>query len=137
MSSEYAELLLKRAKMFLESAEVNFSDRRFDVAAVEAEISAQLALKALIVKQGLEPLRTHAIRQLLSFIIDNRLLPSNILERVEDFARSNRERLIILERARAAGQYGLLLVDYDEAEVSINCARGVMDLVEKHWRLLG
>lgn len=137
MSLEFAELLLKRARMYLESAEINFINGRFDVAAVEAEISAQLALKALIVKQGLEPPRTHAIRQLLSFIVHTRLLPGNALEEIESFMRDNREKLIILERARAVGQYGLYQVDRDEAEVSIVCAKEVIGLVEKYWRIFG
>ncbi|MCY0867679.1 MAG: hypothetical protein OWQ48_00385 [Desulfurococcus sp.] len=37
----------------------NLADRRLDVAVVEDEIAAQLALKALIVKSGFEPPRNY------------------------------------------------------------------------------
>lgn len=133
MSLEYAELLLKRARMYLESAKVNLDNGRFDVAVVEAEIAAQLALKALITKQGLEPLRTHAIRQLFSFILENRLLPSNVIYEIAGFMKTNREKLIILERARAIGQYGSYPVDKDEAEIAVNIAREVLEIVERYW----
>lgn len=136
VSIEYAELLFRRARMYLESAVVNFSSGRFDVAAVEAEIAAQLALKALIAKLGFEPPRAHAIRQLLSFVIDNRLLQNEILEDIKNFIKHNREKLIVLERARAAGQYSGLQVDRDEAEISVSCAKEVLSVVEKCWKLI-
>lgn len=50
MSSMYAELLLKRARMFLEAAEVNFSNRRFDVVVVGAKTSTFSMTKNLIKK---------------------------------------------------------------------------------------
>lgn len=49
--------------------------------------------------------------------------------------KSYREKLIILERARMAGQYGLFSVDRDEAEIVIYCVREVVNLVEKYWRV--
>ena len=52
---------------------------------------------------------------------------------IESFMRGNREKLIVLERTRAAEQYGLFLVDYNEAEVSITCAGEVINLIEKYW----
>lgn len=133
MSFDYAELLFKRAKMFFESSESSFSSERLDVAVVEAEIAAQLALKALVVKLGFEPPRTRSVRQLFSFIIDNRLLPSSELEEIKNFTKFDREKLILIERARAIGQYGGSLVDRDEAEIIINCAKEVIALVEKYW----
>lgn len=136
MSVEYAELLFSRAKRYLESAMDNLASGRFDVAIVEAEIAVQLALKALIVKLGFEPPRTHAVRQLFSFIVDNMLLPDNVLEDIRNFIRCNREKLIIVERARIAGQYGAFDVDYDEAEITVNSAKEVLDVVEKLWRMV-
>ncbi len=75
------------------------------------------------------------IRQLFSFIIDNKLLPDNILEEIKDFTRRNREKLIIVERARIIGQYGATSIDLDEAEITVNTAKEVLDLAEKLWRM--
>lgn len=136
MSIEYAELLLSRAKRYLESAMSNLVSNRFDVAIVEAEIAAQLALKAFIVKLGFEPPRTHMIRQLLSFIIDNKLLPDEVLEDIKNFIKRNREKLIIVERARIVGRYGASSIDYDEAEITVNSAKEVLNIVEKLWRMV-
>ncbi|MEM1831556.1 MAG: hypothetical protein QXE70_10700 [Ignisphaera sp.] len=47
--------------------------------------------------------------------------------------RSNRKKLIVLERTRAAEQYDLFLVDYNERKVSITCVGEVINLVEKYW----
>ncbi|WP_245521862.1 HEPN domain-containing protein [Staphylothermus hellenicus] len=109
---------------------------RFDVAIVEAEIASQLALKALIVKIGFEPPRTHMVRQLFSFIIDNKLLPDNMLNIVRNYVKKNREKLIILERARIVGQYGASIVDHDEAEIAVNTAKEVLSVVEKLWKMV-
>ena len=135
MSVEYAELLLSRARRYLESATSNLASGRFDVAIVEAEIATHLALKAFIVKLGFEPPRTHMIRQLFSFIIDNMLLPDKVLEDIKNFIKCNREKLIIVERARIIGQYGAFNIDYDEAEITVNTAREVLGIVEKLWRM--
>ena len=136
MSVEYAELLFSRAKRYLESAMDNLASGRFDVAIVEAEIAVQLALKALIVKLGFEPPRTHAIKQLFSFIVDNMLLPDNVLEDIRNFIKRNREKLIVVERARIASQYGAFDVDYDEAEITVNSVKEVLNVVEKLWKIV-
>lgn len=133
---EYVDLLRSRAKRYLESALNNLLSNRFDVAIVEAEIASQLALKALIAKIGFEPPRTHMVRQLFSFIIDNRLLPENMLNIIRNYVKKNREKLIILERARIVGQYGASDVDRDEAEIAVNTAREVLGVVEKLWEMV-
>jgi Uncharacterized conserved protein related to C-terminal domain of eukaryotic chaperone, SACSIN, COG2250 len=74
MSFDYAEVLLKRSLGYLEEAEYGFSRGHFDVCAVNAEIAAQLALKALIVKLGYEPPRTHEGTQASWRIIENHSL---------------------------------------------------------------
>jgi len=76
------------------------------------------------------------IRQLLSFIIDNKLLPDKVLEDIKNFIKRNREKLIIVERARIVGRYGASSIDYDEAEITVNSAKEVLNIVEKLWRMV-
>ena len=73
----------------------------YDVAALEAEVAAQLALKALISKAGLEPPRLHSVRRLLAYVAE--VLGGSIDDSVRGFTRLKRKELIILERAREAG----------------------------------
>ncbi len=135
MSVHYAQLLLSRARSYLESARDNVTKGRYDVAAVELEIAAQLAVKALIVKLGFEPPRTHSIRQLLSFIVSNRLLPEEYLLEVKEFVQRNRERLILLEHMRTIGQYGATQVEAEDVKSLIEVAERVIELVERYWRV--
>lgn len=137
LSSEYAELLLARARRYIESAKTNLASYRFDVAAVEAEIAAQPASKALMAKLGFETPRIHRIRELLSMIAGCGILPDGVSREVKEFVKKYREKLIILERARIAGQYGVGEVEQEEAEIAVETADEVIRLVEQYWRLVG
>ncbi|PSN83978.1 hypothetical protein B9P99_01180 [Candidatus Marsarchaeota G1 archaeon OSP_B] len=130
MSFDYAELLLNRSLGYLEEAEHAFSKGHVDVCAVNAEIAAQLALKAFIVKLGYEPPRTHEIRKLLGEI--SRITD---LQDVKVFATKHKNELIILEDARRIGQYGELPLDQERAEITLKTARAVIELVKKIWSL--
>lgn len=76
------------------------------------------------------------VRQLFSFIVNNKLLPSKILSNIKNFIRHNREKLVIVERARIVGQYGATTVDYDEAEITVNSAKEVLNIVKKFWEMV-
>lgn len=103
------------------------------MAALEAEVAAQLALKALISKAGLEPPRLHSVRRLLAYVAE--VLGGSIDDSVREFTRLKRKELIILERAREAGQYGLVPVDREEAQIAVGIAVEVVRLVEKLWKM--
>ncbi len=134
MSYEYAYRLRQRAKRYLESAKDNFKAGRYDIAGLEAEISAQLILKGYIVYLGLEFPRTHSIRALLSFIVSKDIMSEDIADKLKDFARTHRNELIILERAREAGQYSFIDIDKDEAEVCLKIADKLFSIIEDVWR---
>ena len=136
MSIHYAQLLLTRARSYLDSAKDNILKGRYDVAAVELEIAAQLAVKSLIVKLGFEPPRTHSIRQLLSFIISNRLLPEYCLREIREFVQMNREKLVLLENARTLGQYGTTQVDVEDVKPLVEITEKVLELVERYWKMV-
>jgi len=130
MSMYYAEVLLKRAREYLDSARRNLEQGLYGVAGVEAEIAAQLSLKALIVRLGLESPRTHSIRRLLSRL---RALLGREAGIIDEFTREYRDKLIILERTWGAGQYGLESLDEYEARVAVETAEKVLRLVERLW----
>ncbi|MCD6487912.1 MAG: HEPN domain-containing protein, partial [Desulfurococcales archaeon] len=98
-------------------------------------IASQLAIKSLIIKLGFEPPRTHRIRRLLSFIIENKLLDKDLINKLQVFIKTYRRDLIILERAREAGQYGSLSVDKEEAEIILNIAREVVRIAKELWSM--
>ena len=135
MSIEYAELLLERAKRYMHSAKRNFEEKLYDVSALEAEIATQLALKAIIAKCGFHIPRTHRIRQLISFIIENELLPKDLTKKLSELIMRYRSQFIVLERAREVSQYGATLIDNDEAEIALNIAKKLVSLIEELWSL--
>lgn len=135
MSIAYPEALLSRALNYLRSAERNLAEGLYDVACLEAEVAAQLALKAVIAKRGLEPPRTHSVRGLLSFIVGNGLFGEAVLGEVAEYAGRRRAELALLERAREAGQYGLRPPDAEEARIVVDTAREVVELARRLWGL--
>ena len=132
MSYEYVQTLLRRAEAFLEASQNSYEKGYWDVACVEAEIAAQLALKALIAKIGLTPPRIHSIRRLMAFLSKTCQL---LGEQLTGYVRSNREKLVVLERCREAGQYGSQPVDEEEAQIALRAAKEVIKLVKSLWEL--
>ncbi len=133
MSIDYSKLLIRRSKAYLESAIDNFRKGRYDVASLEAEISAQLVIKAYIVYLGLEPPRTYSIRKLFAFIISERISEEDKISKVSEFIKENRKEIIILERAREAGQYGVIEVDKEEAEITLDITKKIHRLINELW----
>ncbi|MGC9152632.1 MAG: HEPN domain-containing protein [Vulcanisaeta sp.] len=131
MSLDAAEDFMSRAKEYLIVARVSFERGFYNAAAVNAEIAAQLAVKALLIKLGIEPPRTHNIRSLLGLVVNQ--LGGNVGEEVRDFVSSNRRELIILEDSRSLGQYGIPSIDRDRAEIAVKTAEAVVDLVRRLW----
>ena len=121
---------MRKAKDYLKASELLFQQGLYDASALNSEVSAQLVLKGLLFKLGIEPPRTHAIRELLSLVYTK--LGDR---RVSDFTKDNREKLIILENIRGRSQYGLPPVSKDEAEIALITARERLELVESLWNL--
>jgi HEPN domain-containing protein len=134
VSHEYAETLMRRASEYLLSAERNYDEGLYDIACVEAEIAAQLAIKAAIVKAGLSAPRVHSIRRLIAFIVEN-TEKEDIKKELLDYVRMNRAKLIVLERCREAGQYGMESTDREEAEIALEASREVIRLAKEIWEL--
>ncbi len=139
MSAEYARALMRRALQYLESSRANFDARRFDVAGVEAEIAAQLSLKALIAFLGYEYPRLHKIRELLSFLASKlgEHGREDLREVIVDFSRARRKDLMLLEDARDVGQYAFHGIDEEKARDILRAAEDVVSLVGRLWRELG
>ena len=124
MSYEYAQTLLRRAEAFLEASRNSYEKGYWDVACVEAEIAAQLALKALIAKIGLTPPQINGIRRLVKLVAR---LHQDIGEKLVSHTKSIRERVIVLERCREIGQHSPEPADEEEAYIALEAAK---DLVE-------
>ena len=134
-SFDYAKDLFERAKEFFNAAKNSYANGFYNAAAVEAEIAAQLAVKAVIAKAGFEYPRTHSIRKLLSFIVENRLFNEDVLNEIREFIRVNRDKLILLERLREVGQYGRRVED-DEAKTAIEACEKVIELATRLWEMV-
>ncbi|QXJ32274.1 HEPN domain-containing protein [Saccharolobus shibatae] len=130
MSYNIAEEFLRKAKDYLKASELSFEHSFYEASALNGEVSAQLSLKGLLFKLGIEPPRTHGIRELLSLICAK---PGD--KRISDFTKENREKLIILENVRGKSQYGLPPVSRDEAEIALITAQEILKLVESLWNL--
>ncbi|GAB6943596.1 HEPN domain-containing protein [Vulcanisaeta sp. JCM 14467] len=133
MSLDAAEDFMRRAEEYLMVARVSFERGFYNATAVNAEMAAQLAVKALLIKLGVEPLRTHNIRALLGLLANQ--LSGGVGEEVRNFVGSNRRDLIILEDSGSLGQYGAPSVDRDRAEIALKAAKSVIDLVRRLWNL--
>ncbi|BDR92104.1 hypothetical protein Vsou_11970 [Vulcanisaeta souniana JCM 11219] len=133
MSLDAAEDFMRRAEEYMVVARVSFERSFYNAAAVNAEIAAQLSIKALLIKLGIEPPRTHNIRSLLGLVANQ--LGGNAGEEVRAFVSNNRRELIILEDSRSLGQYGMPSVDRDRAEIALRTAESIIELVRRLWSL--
>ncbi|WP_202908694.1 HEPN domain-containing protein [Vulcanisaeta sp. EB80] len=71
---------------------------------------------------------THEIRRLLGV-----LSSITLKDEVQNFVKSRRGELILLENARTRGQYLSYGLSREDAEICLNTAREVIDLVRKVW----
>lgn len=95
MSFDVALEYLNKAKEYLNASRLLFSNSSYNASSLASEVSAQLAIKALLIKLGIEVPRTHEIRKLLSIIYDKLKI-----DEVMIFMRENRKDLIILENIK-------------------------------------
>lgn len=93
-----------------------------------SQISAELAIKATIAFLGYSFPETHEIRKLLSV-----LSTVAMTEEITNFVREKRGELIVLEDARQRGQYFTYGLNKEDAEVCLNTAKEIINLVKRIW----
>lgn len=118
----------RRALEYLKGAEKALNENLYNVSGVLSQISAELAIKATIAFLGYSFLETHEIRRLLGFL-------STIVmkEEIEEFVRQRRGELILLEDARVRGQYMSYDLTKEDAEICLNTAKEIINLIRKVW----
>ncbi|MFP3204942.1 MAG: HEPN domain-containing protein [Metallosphaera yellowstonensis] len=118
----------KRALEYLKASEDSLNKGLYDVSGVLAQISAELSIKATIQFLGYSFPETHEIRKLLSI-----LSSLTLRDEIQNFVKSRRGELILLENARTRGQYLSYGLDREDAEVCLNIAKEIINLMKKIW----
>ncbi len=118
----------RRALEYLKGAEKALNENLYNVSGVLSQISAELVIKATIAFLGYSFPETHEIRRLLGFL-------STIVmkEEIEEFVRQRRGELILLEDARVRGQYMSYDLTKEDAEICLNTAKEIINLIRKVW----
>jgi len=127
-SLESVKIMLKKSKMFLNSAKGNIERKLYDVACFEADQAAQLFLKANILKfVGVIP-RTHGIRTLLGHLAS---IPEINKKTLTKFAAEHRSNLIMLEDAYLRSRYSGEAYNRQDAKNIVEVAESVIGLVRR------
>ncbi|WP_048052332.1 HEPN domain-containing protein [Saccharolobus islandicus] len=121
-------VLCKRSLEYLKASEDSLNRGLYDVSGVLAQISAELSIKATILFLGYSFPETHEIRKLLSI-----LSSLTLRDEIQNFVKSRRGELILLENARTRGQYLSYGLDREDAEVCLNIAKEIINLMKKIW----
>ncbi|MEM1646487.1 MAG: HEPN domain-containing protein [Ignisphaera sp.] len=120
-------VLCKRSLEYLKASEDSLNRGLYDVSGVLAQISAELSIKATILFLGYSFPETHEIRKLLSI-----LSSLTLRDEIQNFVKSRRGE-ILLENARTRGQYLSYGLDREDAEVCLNIAKEIINLMKKIW----
>jgi len=121
MHKEEIELLIKRARNFLDGAKERFKKEDWDLTCFMAEQSVQLFMKATILEKGGEMPKTHSIRKLFG------LLYQLTKEKVFKY---DRKALIFLESAYLNSRYFNFVYEKDDASEALKIAEEVKNLVK-------
>ena len=121
MHKEEIELLIKRARNFLDGAKERFKKEDWDLTCFMAEQSVQLFMKATILEKGGEVPKTHSIRKLFG------LLYQLTKEKVFKY---DRKALIFLESAYLNSRYFNFVYEKDDASEALKIAEEVKNLVK-------
>jgi len=127
-SLESVNIMLKKSKMFLNSAKGNIERKLYDVACFEADQAAQLFLKANILKFGGVVPRTHGIRTLLGHLAS---IPEIDKKTLTKFAAQHRSDLIMLEDAYLRSRYSGEAYNRQDAKKCVEVAESVIRLVRR------
>ncbi|ACP54789.1 HEPN domain-containing protein [Saccharolobus islandicus] len=121
-------VLCKRSLEYLKASEDSLNKGLYDVSGVLAQMSAELSIKATILFLGYSFPETHEIRKLLSI-----LSSLTLRDEIQNFVKSRRGELILLENARTRGQYLSYGLDGEDAEVCLKIAKEIINLMKKIW----
>ena len=124
-SRNEVELMRKRAIGFLEAAKYLLKRGNYDVAAFNAEQSAQLYLKSLLLELIGDFPKTHSLIFLLQ-----ELRRLNEKE-VEEFIRKNKRGLHNLEDVYLTSRYFYKVLDEEDGKYLISLAEEVINFCEK------
>ena len=124
-SREEAEVFEGRARAFLAAARDSLKAGRFDVACLEAEQAAQLAIKAALIRIGGAVPRSHSLRRILASLGT----AVGAVEKASRFVREWRAELLALEDAYLRSRYGVEIYSREEAEICLSIAREVVEWV--------
>ncbi|HDD26895.1 MAG TPA: HEPN domain-containing protein [Acidilobales archaeon] len=106
---EEYELLLRRSRMFYETALMQIDRGFYDLAVFSFEQSLQLFLKAVLLKLGVDFPRTHSIRKLLELIYK---ISKN--EKIAKLLKRYSLELGFLEDAYITSRYVMRVYNEDE-----------------------
>ncbi|MCH4816424.1 MAG: HEPN domain-containing protein [Saccharolobus sp.] len=118
----------RRSLEYLQAAKEAFQKGFYNASSLMSQISAELAIKATIAFLGYSFPETHEIRKLLSV-----LSTVAMTEEITNFVREKRGELIVLEDARQRGQYFTYGLNKEDAEVCLNTAKEIINLVKRIW----
>jgi len=125
MSNYYANLLKRRAKAFLESAQTDFAKSNYDLVLFHVEQFLQLYLKHLLYKRIGDYPKTRFVVRLLRDVI--KVYSEN---RLQEFYEKNLETLYLLEEAYISSIYLPREYDKDIAERVLKFTEKVLEVLE-------
>ena len=114
MRIDEIQQLIRRSRMFLETARFQIDRGFYDLAAFSLEQALQLFLKAKLLKMGVDYPRTHSVRRLLEML--SGILSGEARERVESLLRNYLMELGVLEDAYITSRYVVREYTRDEVE---------------------
>ncbi len=120
MHKDHVELLIKRAKNFLEIAKDRLNKKDWDLTCFNIEQAVQLYLKATILEISGELPRIHSIRQLVSIFL--RLTKQEV--------KWDRKSLILLESAYFNSRYLSFSYEKEDAEEALRIGKELIAFVE-------
>ncbi|MFP3189533.1 MAG: HEPN domain-containing protein [Sulfolobaceae archaeon] len=120
--------LCKRSLEYIQASKDAFNKGLYNASGLMSQISAKLAIKATIAFLGYSFPETHEIRKLLSTLSSLALK-----DKIATFVRQKRSELILLEDARQRGQYFSYGLEKEDAEICLNTAKEIIELVKEVW----
>ncbi len=129
----HVDLLKRRGLLFSEYAKEALSRGHYDMCMFYTEQALQLMLKALALRMlGYVP-RTHSIREIIALIVKTlrELGKRELAQLLEDFSRSYRDALRILEEAYIASRYLEKSYERDDAERAVKVVEEAINILGK------
>ena len=129
----HVDLLKRRGLLFFEYAKEALSKEHYDMCMFYAAQALQLMLKALALRMlGYVP-RTHSIREIIALIVKTlrELSKRELAQLLEDFSRSYRDALRILEEAYIASRYLEKSYERDDAERAVKVVEEAINILGK------